>query len=58
MPACTCTIVHTCGLGPPFMAHYARLNRFVASSELTLNKGVAGYLCHALSATTLNDKRI
>ena len=40
------------------MAHYARLNRFVASSELTLNKGVAGYLCHALSATTLNDKRI
>ena len=44
MFACTCTIVHTCGLGPPFMAHYARLNRFVASSELTLNKGVAGYL--------------
>ena len=44
MFACTCTIVHTCGLGPPFMAHYVHLNRFVASSELTLNKGVAGYL--------------
>ena len=44
MPACTCTIVHTCGLGQPFMVQYARLNSLVASLELTLNKGVAGYL--------------
>lgn len=44
MPACTCTTVHTCGLGPPAMISYARLNRFVASSEPNLNKYVAGYL--------------
>lgn len=44
MPACTCTIVHTCGLGPPAMVTYALLNGFVASSEPTLNKCVAGYL--------------
>ena len=39
MPACTCTIVHTCELGLSFMAHYSYLNRFVASTGALLHHG-------------------